>query len=314
MYFPYFRGKQYELITIRETAELLAANNFVPIIEPVKEPLSGLERTLNAVVGAGGRAIVIVNPQYGDHTDANDGISSLLDNAFEENENILAGIYLSDQITVPEIRSYLDRHSERPIALVHAGFADARRLSEELGATAANMCHIFFEASCGRLYRRHFRTGEKVLVRDGFQRRINREHPPLEFFSDLHVTYVDEGVDGFGDFLTVGDDYSESGGPAYAVAIHLTFIDEDNDNAMYIHHFVSDRQDTPTDPAGKFAEALQKLIDDLNGANTKIYNTGAVEEFRDLHSREHFPGLGYVKKLSMKHHIETLSIFLDDPG
>ena len=30
-------------------------------------------------------------------------------------------------------------------------------------------------------------------------------------------------MDGFGDFLIVGDDYSDTGGPAYAVAIHLTF-------------------------------------------------------------------------------------------
>ena len=44
MYFPYFRGKQYELVTIRETAELMAKSKFVPIIEPVKESLRGLER------------------------------------------------------------------------------------------------------------------------------------------------------------------------------------------------------------------------------------------------------------------------------
>jgi hypothetical protein len=41
MYHPYFRGKQYELITVRETAPVLAASNFVPIIEPVKEALGG---------------------------------------------------------------------------------------------------------------------------------------------------------------------------------------------------------------------------------------------------------------------------------
>ena len=29
MYHPYFRGKQFELITIRETASLLAERNFV---------------------------------------------------------------------------------------------------------------------------------------------------------------------------------------------------------------------------------------------------------------------------------------------
>ena len=37
MYHPYFRGKQFELITIREMAPLLAKSNFVPIIEPVRE-------------------------------------------------------------------------------------------------------------------------------------------------------------------------------------------------------------------------------------------------------------------------------------
>ena len=49
MYHPYFRGKQFELIIIRETATLLAERNFVPIIEPVKENLGGLEKALKAI-------------------------------------------------------------------------------------------------------------------------------------------------------------------------------------------------------------------------------------------------------------------------
>lgn len=114
-------------------------------------------------------------------------------------------------------------------------------------------------------------------------------------------------MDGFGDFLIVGDDFIEGGGPAYAVAIHLTFIDPDQDDAMQIYHFVSDRQDTPKDPAGKFGEALAKMIDTLNSGFSKILETSAVKEFRNLHERGHFPGLGYTKKLSMNHHIETLA-------
>lgn len=310
MYFPYFRGKQYELITIRETASLLASDQFIPIIEPVKEPLSGLERTLTVLTDAGARAIVIVNPQCGDHVTSNGGISNLLNNAFAQNENITAGVICCEEMTLAEIRGFRNRHPNRNIALIHSGFAEARGLAADLGDAAAQMRHIFLEESCGRLYRRHFEMGERVLIRNGFERRINREHPPVEFFSDLHVTYREENMQGFGDFLTVGDDYSETGGPAYAVAIHLTFIDDDNDDAMYIHHFVSDRQDTPTDPAGKFAEALQKLVDEVNDDNSKIYCTQAVEEFCDLHERGHFPGLGYVKKLSMKHHIQTLSEYL----
>jgi hypothetical protein len=127
----------------------------------------------------------------------------------------------------------------------------------------------------------------------------------VEPFSDLHATFEDESMEGFGDFLIVGDEYNESGGPAYTVVIHLTFIDPDQDNSMLIYHFKSDRQDTPTDPAGKFAEALDKMIEVLNGPKSKILETSAVKEFRTLHKQRHFPGLGYVKKLSMTHHVET---------
>ncbi len=78
MYHPYFRGKQYELITIRENAKLLHQVNFIPIVEPVKEVLNGLERTLVAVGEVGGSAIVIVNPHHGEHVDDGDSIVSLL--------------------------------------------------------------------------------------------------------------------------------------------------------------------------------------------------------------------------------------------
>lgn len=114
-------------------------------------------------------------------------------------------------------------------------------------------------------------------------------------------------MDGFGDFLIVGDEYSESGGPAYAVAIHLTYLNEDE--VMYIRHFVSDRNDTPTDPAGKFAEALSKLVARVE-EDELIYKSEAYKQYKDFHDRGHFPGLGYVKKLSMQHHIETLAKFL----
>jgi hypothetical protein len=140
---------------------------------------------------------------------------------------------------------------------------------------------------------------------------VNREYPDVEFFSDLHATYSDEGMDGFGDFLIVGNEYSETGGPAYAVAIHLTFIDSNKDNEMHIYHFKSLRQDDPKDPAGKFAEALEKLVDAVQKDNTQISKTSAVEEFLRLHQKGHFPGLGYVKKLSMKHHIETLAEYFN---
>jgi hypothetical protein len=45
----------------------------------------------------------------------------------------------------------------------------------------------------------------------------------------------------------------------------------------------------------------------LNNSQSKVLETRAIQEFRELHTQGHFPGLGHVKKLSMNHHIETLA-------
>ncbi len=310
MYHPYFRGKQFELITIRETAQLLADKNFVPIIEPVKESLGPLERALKAICDAGGKAILIVNPYHGDHQDDGKDITKLLQERYLDHEEIAAGILLRSDMTVEEVMGCYTDHADHHPALVHAGFPAPKALAAELADDMAGMRNIFIDDHAKLLYRKHFDRSTRILVHDGFKRQRNADYIPVEVFSDLHVTYGDLGMNGFGDFLTVGDVYSEGGGPAYAVAIHLTFIDPEQDDVMYIYHFVSDTKDTPTDPAGKFGQALEKLITKLDSGNSKLYETKAIKEFRELHKKGHFPGLGYVKRLSMKHHIETLAAYL----
>nr|WP_072144010.1 sce7725 family protein [Citrobacter freundii] len=52
MYYPYFRGKQFELLAIRDTANVMAEAGFTPIIEPVREALNGLERTYDWLFSA----------------------------------------------------------------------------------------------------------------------------------------------------------------------------------------------------------------------------------------------------------------------
>lgn len=307
MYHPYFRGKQYELITIREQAPLLKVAGFRPIIEPVKETLGGLEKALNAIVEQQGQAIVVVNPHHGDLSASGETLTELLREKFLDMPGIAAGILLKQNMTANEAAMCYEAHAGHKPVPIHAGFSEAKALLDRLGPLTKDDSHIFFERYCGKLYQKHFKDAHRVLLRDGFERKKNREYEPVEPFSDLHATFVDEGMEGFGDFLTVGDDYSETGGPAYAIAIHLTFVDHDQDDSMHIYHFVSDRQDTPKDPAGKFAEALAKMMDTLNAPGSKILETSAVKEFRMLHAQGHFPGLGYVKKLSMTHHIETLA-------
>lgn len=309
MYHPYFRGKQFELIAIRESAELLAQSGFVPIIEPVRDSLSGLERTLNAICDVNGKAVVIVNPTFGYHAENGDGISTMLGTNFVASENITAGILLTGDMTLDQVMQCYERHEKHNPTFVHAGFSEGRALAESLGEKLNGSRHVFFEKHSSKPYRKHFKGAQRALLYDGFNRMKNAAYSPVEKFSDLHITYEDEGMSGFGDFLMVGDDFIEGGGPAYAVAIHLTFIDPAKDDVMYIYHFVSTSNDTPTDPAGKFSQALDKLIDKLDSGSSKLFEGEAIKEFRELHSKKHFPGLGHVKKLSMKHHMETLADF-----
>jgi len=66
MYYPYFRGKQFELLAIREQSKLLARMGFCPIIEPVRSDFGGIARALESIRQSNGEAIVILNPQCGD--------------------------------------------------------------------------------------------------------------------------------------------------------------------------------------------------------------------------------------------------------
>ncbi len=307
MYFPYFRGKQFELLAVRENAELIAKFRFVPIIEPVKESLTGLKRALDTLQGTGASAVLILNPHHGHHSADSKAIHALFREQLEGNDSVSVGIALTENGTLQATEALLQEYEDREVTLVHAGFSQGRQLAQRLTDFQNVARHVFVGKYCGKLYQRHFRRQQRVLLKDGFVRRRNRDYPTEEFFSDLHAVYEEEGMNGFGDFLIVGDDYSEEGGPAYAVAIHLTFIDPERDGEMRVFHFLSERQDTPTDPAGKFAESLLKLVYEIEKPGTHLLRTSAVEKFLDLHQRGHYPGLGFVKKLSMQHHLETIA-------
>jgi len=123
-------------------------------------------------------------------------------------------------------------------------------------------------------------------------------------FTDWHTIYNEYNYVGFGDYLIVGDKYSDTGGPAYTVAIHLTYLHDNGD--IWIKHFLSDSyKDQPINIPGKFLEALEKFINYID--NNHIFNSSALDIYRDLYADKHFPGLGYIKKLSMVHHLELIN-------
>ncbi|MBN2617461.1 MAG: sce7725 family protein [Spirochaetales bacterium] len=306
MYFPYMRGKQYELLLLKEQAEFLHGKSIFPIIEPVKSNTASLNRTLGALLKSDVKFTLVANPYLGDYSNKENKriITDFVDGIIATNiGSMKLGIILTPETILDEVQFLLKKYQQYPITLIHSGYPKADHIVDLIENNNI-YAHVFMENLNSRIYRKKFTSTPKIIVSDGFVKRPNKEYPEIEHFSELLATY-DTEFDGFGDFLIVGSEYSDSGGPAYAVTIHLTYIDRDEENDMFIKHYISDRTNTSDDPAGKFFEALSKLVDDFE--NGIFEDTSALNEYKRLHNSEHYPGLGYVKKLSMQNHIEIIA-------
>lgn len=313
MYYPFVRGKQFELALLREQAPRIAQWEFVPIIEPVRENFPALKRALDELTKNNCSFILIANPSVGDlKKDSSSLRDEIINTHLENYDNYAVGLKLTANDSLKTAKDFFELH-EIPIAIVHDGYSDGKGLAALIGEKKPSLtAHVFIEKHSSTLYRKHFKNSAKrVIVEDNFQIRKNREYPLSEPFSELYLTYSDRGCDAFGDFLIVGSEYRDGGGPAYAIAIHITFMDSNADDSIAINHYVSDKVDTVQDPAGKFHEALKKLVKDVQKQNSQIYKTKAIEEYLQLFDRNHFPGLGFVKKLSMQHHVELMAHVLD---
>ena len=154
MYYPYFRGKQYELITIRENVKTFSSLNFVPIIEPVKKSLNDLKKTLDVLEEEKVNSIVIVNPHCGDYSSNSDNLKLFFKNDLQNHTHVYLGIILSNETKVGEILKICSENQIHPIAFIHRGFNDVRGLIEIFGNKINEIYHIFLEEHCGRLYRK----------------------------------------------------------------------------------------------------------------------------------------------------------------
>lgn len=311
MYYPFIRGKQFELVMLREMAPQIAKWGFVPIIEPVKGNFPALRRGLEKLIEHNSRFILIANPSVGELKEDNSTLwAEIINGVLKEYGNYSVGFSLTKYDELNAAEKFFDEN-KNTFVLIHNGFSQGKELADLIENKQASISEHVFVGQDNKLYRRHFNKNKnRVIVQDCFQTQSNKNYPTTESFSELYLTYADDGFTGFGDFLIVSSDFKEGGGPAYAIAIHLTYVNPSEDNSLSIKHYVSDRVHGVEDPAGKFHEALEKLVDDVNSQDSQIYQSSAVQEYMQLHKDKHFPGLGYVKKLSMQHHIELMAHLL----
>jgi hypothetical protein len=313
MYLPYLRDKQNEILALLNLPlNIFKSNKIIPIIEPVTDLKKN--KNLKELKNKNIPFILISNPSVGKNATAkvNDHIKKeLIDGILADYKNYWIGFIISSKTTLSDIKAFFKTFSNRATALIHDyNFKQAKDLLQILEKENSIQFNVFVENHTSGYYRSLFSDIEAsdVLLRDGFRKQENNSlYPQEDFFSDLHLTFKEDGFDGFGDFQMIGYTYKEAGGPAHAVTIHLTTVDEEN-KSLSMNHFISDNTTGPVDPGGKFLEALKKLNSFL--IKHPLYKTEGANQYRSLYKTKHFPGLGVVKKISIMHHIELMHDFL----
>ncbi|EOV6323832.1 TPA: sce7725 family protein [Vibrio parahaemolyticus] len=292
MYLPYLRGKQYELIAVRELSEHLSNDIFRPIIEPVRRNFSPLFKAIISLNNADISPIIIINPSVGELQNSSLELLQQLDDYDYLPCIVVTG---GDMATAAEIV----RHINRPFAVQITGGISNEVISFSKDAEVTIVDHGTSELVVNQLT-------NVVLYGDFFKKkRRNADYPSESSFSHLHAT---SNALGFSDHTVIPREYSESGGPAYVVTIHLSYIDENRFDELYVKHYSSTDNGSPTDPAGKFIEALDKAMHDYQ--NGVFFDSSGMKELKKLHNNTHYAGLGLVKKLSIKHHVETVCDYI----
>ena len=94
MYFPYFRGRQYELLALKELAsQKLISSSVIPVIEPVKN-IPALNNSLSAFCSASLPIGLIINPSVGDLTNDPQTIYKLLEK-YSANATVVPSILIN---------------------------------------------------------------------------------------------------------------------------------------------------------------------------------------------------------------------------
>lgn len=307
MYFPYFRGRQFELLALRELVENdILSQKIIPIIEPVKLS-STLIKTLEAFNKKGRKVAVIVNPQVGNFfSDLRNEDNLRYKERLEELIKLptIIKTHIFNEKSELQLKHMIDRGTDEKTLITICKNKDFINIYEEMFASSKPQFSLISDES---IFRRKI-TSNRVLLDDKFSKLPrNIDYADIdEPFSDDHLYYKDDGYKGFSDYSIIGDEYSEAGFAPYAIAIHIVYFDKEY--SLRIKHFVSDTNDDTSDPANKFSEAVSKLI---RWNKTIKLDTKGMNSFLNLFETETYPGLGTVKKLSIMHHLELIGQYLD---
>jgi hypothetical protein len=267
-YYPLIRGRQYDLLALIEAVQSGLSAQIIPIIEPVKD-IAALPRLVRTFAKAAHPLYILQNPQVGQY-----------------------GLLAHPRYPLPD---------PLPAPVRFARYFDGTDVTAPLIVTQT--------ATQARLVQR----GQlAVLIDEARVRALQHDqaiyladHTPSRRYTADYYTVQDElyqyplrfqpGV-GLADYPLASVHYDEHGYPQRAIALHLLY---EREGALWVHHFVSVNNDDFSNPGAKFLEALTTLKPWLAAHPDAV--TPATDELLQFAADAHFPGLGTVRKLQLRH-------------
>lgn len=312
MYLPYLRGKQFELLALKSFSQNNPnCSSIIPIIEPVKINTKALEIAFNAMMENQLRFTVILNPREGDFKHPiNNDILSFVPSLNEKLDNwIPAYIYNKNGNRIIGHSNHYELNDLMIIFNQSIDFNDPD-INELLLNTKVR--YVIINNSSRATKSKLRNIGKNIIsLEDRFkvrQKNADYLNPDDEFYSDDFAFFQEENLWGYSDYTTIGKDFIEGGMLPYAIAIHLTY--QKSDNEINVHHFVSDNNYDQSNIKGKFLEAARKIAPFFEEKG--LVHTKAVNELIEKSlSYDSYPGLGYLKKLSILNHLELIKRLTD---
>jgi hypothetical protein len=249
--------------------------------------------------------LFICNPYYGTFADnAEQLFTGLISGTLMEYDNWTPTLQVNVHSVPAVITQFLQRYSGREVAIIYSGLPTSAQAIALLNNNQI-VHHAFLEGHVAAAYINGIPAGQRVMISDRFHRQArNADYPDHEFFSDMNTLPGNPNRIDFGDYSIVGDHFTETGGPAYAVVVHHIHYQGGTPGPLEISHFISDDTDTAVNTSGKIIQAVHNLVAAMPGLQPN--NTGVCHEYQVMDQGQISHGLGYLKRLAIKHHLEIM--------
>lgn len=309
MYFPYLRARQFELITLRELVIENKLQNIVPVLEPIKESFNNLNLAHKVFVENNFNAYLILNPLKGEKS----GDTEFFLNYLSElvSRKFLPAFHYSDNADY--IISCIEKYNLNDCLIVCLdNFTDEENLKALYSNDKVSKI-MLLEPHKYRSLDRSIKGIGKFYIRldDVFEKQQKNAdflNISAHRFTEEHLYYSQDGYQAFADFTPLPSEFVDGGSTPRAVVIHLTYLNQESENQIWIRHFTSDDTDSVANVQGKFAQAARKAI---QFCNTLPLSNSAINELISYLDDGKYPGLGTVKKISIKNHLLIISDFLN---